>query len=598
MYQQFEKLLRITDNKSNVFMMDDFNALVGSQMTGHECVSKFGLGNTNERGEKMIEFCEQFEMIITNTMYEIPKRSRYTWKASGDKSRHQIDYILVKKKYRNQIRYSHSYPGNQIDSDHILVKVKCNIRFKKRILVRKKNWCLEKLRNKIIATDFQSTLGEINRKKELITWEKMKSDINTTCEKILDKNILEPRKPWMTQKILKLIKQRNILRTVDHVEYKRIKNEITNQCREAKNLWLRENCKEIEYLLIKNNTDRIYNRVRSLEYKQRTKSNTVSDKYGNLIFENEKVAGRWKEYLEELYEGEEIINKLNYLEHEEEVNPDCKGPFLIRTEFDCALTTLTDKKATDIDDTPAEILKNLDEHTKSLRERGTREAILTLRLIIERRLDENLPTYITFIDLEKAFDKVDWFLLFGTLKRRGIDWKDRRIILRLYRDQATLIDINGTIKEAKIRKGVRQGCPLSPYLFNLFMKEAIEEIKEVTNSVRINGEEVHSIRFADDISLVAESEDNMNFMLNTLSRIMDKFHMKINATKTKTMTAQRDQIYTNPVLKLNDTVIQEVEQLSYLGSIITRARMFMKLHIFFYLSNLMLTWIQILFMFY
>jgi hypothetical protein len=172
-------------------------------------------------------------------------------------------------------------------------------------------------------------------------------------------------------------------------------------------------------------------------------------------------------------------------------------------------------------------------------------------------------------DLEKAFDKVDWFLLFGTLKKRDIDWKDRRIILRLYKDEATLIRINGTIKEAKIRKGVKQGCPLSPYLFNLFMEEAIEEMKEVTNGVRINGEEVRSIRFAGEIALVTESEGNMNLMLNTLSRVMDKYHMKINATKTKTMTARRDQIYTNSVIKLNDTVIQEVEQFSYLGSIIT-----------------------------
>lgn len=57
--------------------MGDFNASVGSQITGHECVGKFVLGNTNERGEKMIEFCEQFEMIITNTMYKVPKRRRF-----------------------------------------------------------------------------------------------------------------------------------------------------------------------------------------------------------------------------------------------------------------------------------------------------------------------------------------------------------------------------------------------------------------------------------------------------------------------------------------------------------------------------------------
>lgn len=101
------------------------------------------------------------------------------------------------------------------------------------------------------------------------------------------------------------------------------------------------------------------------------------------------------------------------------------------------------------------------------------------------------------------------------------------------------------------------------------MEETIEDMKVVTNGVRINGEEVHNIRFTDDIALVAESENNMNLMLNRLSNVMDKYHMKINATKTKTITAQKNQIYTNPVIKLNETVIQAVEQFPYLGSIIT-----------------------------
>lgn len=57
-------------------------------------------------------------------------------------------------------------------------------------------------------------------------------------------------------------------------------------------------------------------------------------------------------------------------------------------------------------------------------------------------------------------------------------------------------------------------------------------------------------------------------MLNTLSAVMDKFHTKIHATKPKTMTDRKDQA-THPIIKLNNIVIQEVEQFCYLGSTIT-----------------------------
>lgn len=52
------------------------------------------------------------------------------------------------------------------------------------------------------------------------------------------------------------------------------------------------------------------------------------------------------------------------------------------------------------------------------KEKGTREAIIALRQILERRLDLNLKTFTTFIDLEKAFDKINWKLLFKTLREK------------------------------------------------------------------------------------------------------------------------------------------------------------------------------------
>jgi len=78
-----------------------------------------------------------------------------------------------------------------------------------------------------------------------------------------------------------------------------------------------------------------------------------------------------------------------------------------------------------------------------------------LRTIAERRLNMNRNTYIGFIDLEKAFDTVNWNLLMNTLKRTGLDWRDRKMIIELYKNQETIIKIGDCISSARIRREVR-----------------------------------------------------------------------------------------------------------------------------------------------
>lgn len=111
----------------------------------------------------------------------------------------------------------------------------------------------------------------------------------------------------------------------------------------------------------------------------------------------------------------------------------------------------------------------------------------------------------------------------------------------MYKTQTTLIDINGTIKQATIRKRVMQRCPLSSYLFNLFNifnEASMNELKSKTGGIKINGQRIHCIRFADDIVLLAEPQNDMNKMLNNLPDIFNKYHMKINGQKIKTMLDQ------------------------------------------------------------
>lgn len=73
--------------------------------------------------------------------------------------------------------------------------------------------------------------------------------------------------------------------------------------------------------------------------------------------------------------------------------------------------------------------------------KGSREAILSLRILIEKHLELDKDTLLAFVGLEMAFDKVSWQKLFQTLQQVGVDYKDRQLIYNFYRHQIAEIRI-------------------------------------------------------------------------------------------------------------------------------------------------------------
>jgi hypothetical protein len=141
------------------------------------------------------------------------------------------------------------------------------------------------------------------------------------------------------------------------------------------------------------------------------------------------------------------------------------------------------------------------------RGKDTREAILALRQVIEKENRKRKITYIAFVNLEKAFDNVDWKTIFKILKRVGVTYKDRRIIKSLYEQEIGVVRCGNSREEAEIRKVVKQGCTLSPSLFNLYVQETVNKVREeIEVGVRINGERLDMLRFADNIAIIADNE--------------------------------------------------------------------------------------------
>ena len=93
-----------------VIILGDFNGKVGEGMDDKE-VGPFGLGERNENGQLLVDFSKANDLFITSTWYQQKKGAQHTWTAPNGKSKNQIDYILINKRYRNNVTNAKSRPG-------------------------------------------------------------------------------------------------------------------------------------------------------------------------------------------------------------------------------------------------------------------------------------------------------------------------------------------------------------------------------------------------------------------------------------------------------------------------------------------------------
>lgn len=104
-----------------------------------------------------------------------------------------------------------------------------------------------------------------------------------------------------------------------------------------------------------------------------------------------------------------------------------------------------------------------------IRGRGTRDHIVNVRLMIEKAREFNVPMLMCFIDYSKAFDCVQWDSMWSILREMGVPDHLTKLIQNLYMDGESTVRVNNVVsKSFRPEKGVRQGCILSPLLFNIY----------------------------------------------------------------------------------------------------------------------------------
>jgi hypothetical protein len=185
-------------------------------------------------------------------------------------------------------------------------------------------------------------------------------------------------------------------------------------------------------------------------------------------------------------------------------------------------------------------------------------------------LEHGNDVYICYVDFEKAFDRVNWVIMMDVLKSLQVDWRDRRLICELYMKQEAVIRVaDGESEPGIIGRGVRQGCPLSPLLFSIYAERMmIDAMEDNEDGIRVGGELISDVRFADDQGMVDSTEDGLQRLMDRLNETAKKYDMKINVKKTKTMVVSKSGEGTVNIT-LDGQRIEQVKKFKYLGSVIT-----------------------------
>ena len=167
--------------------------------------------------------------------------------------------------------------------------------------------------------------------------------------------------------------------------------------------------------------------------------------------------------------------------------------------------------------------------------RGTRDQIANIFWITEKAREFQKNIYFCFIDYTKAFNYVDHNKLWKILKEMGIPDHLTWLLRNLYASQEAIVRTGyGTMDWFQIGKGVCQGCILSPCLFNFYAEYIMwnARLDEAQAGIKTSGRNINNLIYADDTTLMAESEEELKSLLMKVKEESEKAGLKLNIQET------------------------------------------------------------------
>lgn len=197
--------------------------------------------------------------------------------------------------------------------------------------------------------------------------------------------------------------------------------------------------------------------------------------------------------------------------------------------------------------------------------------VFTLSQLHEKRTATNRESHLLFVDLTKAYDTIPLQKLWEVLNETQINTTIIRAIQQLYDGQTSRIKLGNRLStHFQVSKGLRQGCCLSPTLFNIYINRALKNWRNQCHRMGVELSEdrnLYTVHFADDQVVLAQEKEDLEFMTRKLLKEYEKWGLTVNQTKTKYLcVGNQDE---TPLQLEDGNVIEICQEYTYLGTTIT-----------------------------
>uniref|UniRef100_A0A914XFE1 Endonuclease/exonuclease/phosphatase domain-containing protein n=1 Tax=Plectus sambesii TaxID=2011161 RepID=A0A914XFE1_9BILA len=360
----FATALDSVPKRDVIILAGDLNAHVGADRTGwKETLGRFGHGNTNDNGLRLLSFAAANDLMIGNSIFQHPLKHRLTWRNPAGKDSAILDYVLINRRFRSTLGNVRVMRGFDCGSDHYLVRARLRLRLqrakKRPTPPAKRDWA--RLRDPAVRRNFQVLLSnrfealapsnDVNEEQEQM------SAAIIECAEPLCPPIRRRTQPWISDVCLDLVAERKRLKHVNFEEYRRLNREVRKQLKIARETHWNGVATEMEEAASRHEYQRLYQTIRRITGKSKVTNNTIKKADGTFANSPGEQLQRWREFFDQLYNHNAPAGPAP-------TPPNIKQaelPFLdidpMITEVKAAIKSLKNGKAPGVDQITTEMLK-------------------------------------------------------------------------------------------------------------------------------------------------------------------------------------------------------------------------------------------------